>query len=144
MTSTHSNSLSTPHHLPFVTPQAATDIHPSLASSAKSGPTTPDAADAASTLGHHFPCHLLQVHAPIFPTSSTTSEHRLTPLAAGVRLPNYYPALRNHIQSVYPLGAHGHPTSSTTQVHMVHGDEDSKTAKPDKFTGRDLSKLHHS
>src|SRR5882724_5608650 len=62
---------------------------------------------------HHFPCHPLQSH-PSFPRQQHHLRMLVTPLAAGVRCPTTTWHPRNHIQSVTL-----HPTSSTTQVHLV-------------------------
>jgi len=54
-------------------------------------------------------------------------------------MPNYYPAPAQP----YPIGYLWAVATLSAELHgsICHSDKDSKTAKPDKFTGRDPSKL---
>jgi len=136
MTSTPSNAPSTPHHLFSATP-SSTDAHP-VWPAAQSGPPPPMPPIAASTLDT-ISSATRSSHTSGGPASSTTSAHRLCPGGWGP-MPNYYPAPAQPYPTGYPSG-HGHPTSSTHRS-TGHREEDSETAKPDKFTGREPLKLH--
>src|SRR5882724_10821309 len=112
MTLTHSNSLSTPHCLPSVTPQQRlmyTPVWPAVQSGPL--PPMPQAQPAPSA---PFPMPPAPVTPPFAPPAAPPQNVGYAPGSWGP-MPNYP---HNRIQSV-TLWARGHPTSSTTQVHMV-------------------------
>jgi len=114
-------------------PPAATDVHPSLAS-AQLGPPPPMPQHSQHPW-QPFPMPTAPVAPPSALPAAPPQNIGYAP-GGWCPMPNYYPHPRNRIQSV-TLRAHGHPISRTTWGPYGHGDEDSETAKPDKFTGRD-------
>ena len=106
----------------------------------------PHATDPACTLGT-IPSATCSSHAPrttlpcttSHTTSGTTPALWLSPGQLGPDA-NYYPAPAQPYPISYPPG----PWSPYQQYYAGphgHGEEDSKTDKPDKFMGQDPSKL---
>src|SRR5882724_7777088 len=137
MTSTHSNSPSTPHHLPSVAPQQRptyTPVWPAVQSGPL--PPMPQTQPAPSA---PFPMPPAPVAPPFAPPAAPPQNVGYAPGGWGP-MPNYYLV---PVQP-YPIGYPPGPWPPYQQNYTGpygHGDEDSETAKPNKFTGRDLSKL---
>src|SRR5882724_6850347 len=137
-TSTHSNSLSTPQHLPLVAPQQRPTYTP-VWPAAQPGPLPP-MPQAQPAPSAPFPMPPAPVAPPFAPPAAPPQNVSYAPGGCGP-MPNYYPAPAQ----LYPIGS---PPGLCPpyQQHYTgpygHGDEDSETAKPDKFTGRDPYKLH--
>src|SRR5882724_8425620 len=137
MTSTHSNSPSTPHRRPLVAPQQRPTYTP-VWPAAQSGPPPP-IPQAQPAPSAPFPMPPAPVAPPFAPPAAPPQNISYAPGGWGP-MPNYYPAPAQ----LYPIGYPPGPWPPYQQNYTGpygHGDEDSETAKPDKFTGRDPSKL---
>jgi len=136
-TSTPSNAPSTPHHRFLAAPQQRPMYIP-VWPAAQSGPTAP--MHQCRQHPRNMSGATCSSHAPSCPASGTTSEHQLCPwrLGSDAQLLPRHPC--NRIQSVTPWGPWP-PYQQNYTGPYGHGDEDSETAKPNKFTGRDPSKL---
>src|SRR5882724_2959090 len=100
---------------------------------AQSGPLPPMPL-TQSALTTPFPVPPTPIVPPVAPP-----QYFGYPLGGRGPMPNYYPAPAQ----LYPIGYPPGPRPPYQQNYMGpygHGDEDSETAKPDKFTGRDPSK----
>src|SRR5882724_4699834 len=88
---------------------------------------------------HQFQCHPLQ----LCPSRHHQWHHpsTLVPPRQLGQMPNYYPAPAKLYPICYPPGTWP-PYQQYYAGSHGHGEEDSETAKPDKFTGQDPSKLH--
>src|SRR5882724_9146027 len=137
MTSTHSDSPLTPHRLPSVAPQQRptyTPVWPAMQSGPP--PPMPQAQPAPSA---PFPMPPTPV-APLFaPPAAPPQNIGYAPGGWGP-MPNYYPAPMQPYPISYPPGPWP-PYQQNYTGPYGHGGEDSETAKPEKFTGWDPSKL---
>src|SRR5882724_8578787 len=136
-TSTPSNAPSTPHHRLLAAPQQRPTYIP-VWPAAQSGPPPPMPPMPPAPLA---PCPV-----PPAPVAPPVSLPVAPPQNIGYApggwgpMPNYYPAPMQPYPIGYPPGLWP-PYQQNYMGPYVHGDEDSQTAKPDKFTGRDPSKL---
>ena len=138
MTSTPSNAPSAPHRLFSATPQQRptyTPVWPAVQSGPP--PPMPPTQPAPSA---PFPVPAAPV-APQVALPAVPPQHFGYAPGGWGPVPNYYPAPAQLYPISYPPG----PWPPYQQYYagpQGHGEEDSKTAKPDKFTGRDPLKLH--
>src|SRR5882724_10514352 len=131
MTSTANNPPPAPFH-PFLAAPQQQPIYVPTWSAAQLGPLPPmpltQAAPAATP-----------VAPPMAPPMAPHQNFGYPPGSWG-QMPNYYPAPAQLYPISYPLS----PWQPYQQYYAgppSHGDKDSETAKPDKFTGREQSKL---
>src|SRR5882724_6210625 len=107
-------------HLPliaFFRPHPISDRHTPQSGQQRSQDHCPQCHRLSQHPWHHFQCHLLQSH-PRLPHQWYHHSTSVTPLAAGARCPITIQPLCNRTQ-LATHWAHGHPTSSTTQVHRA-------------------------
>src|SRR5882724_8489734 len=126
-TSTASNPPPAPFHPILATPQQRLIYMPTW-SAAQSGPLPlmpPTQAAPAAT--------------PVTPPTAPPQHFGYPPGGWGL-MPNYYLATAQPYPIGYPLGPWP-PYQQYYAGHPSHGDEDSETAKPNKFTGREPLKL---
>jgi len=127
MTSTMSHPPPAPFHPIPAAPQQRLIYMPTW-SAAQSGP-----------LPLMPPTHAAPVATPVAPPMAPPQHFGYPPGIWG-QMPNYYPAPAQPYLIGYPPGP-WQPYQQYYTGHPSHGDEDSETAKPDKFTGREPSKL---
>src|SRR5882724_5295896 len=136
-TSTLRNTPSAPHHLFLAAPQQRLTYTP-VWPAAQSGPPPPMPPTQPAPSAP-FPMPPAPV-APLFsPPAAPPQNVGYAPGGWGP-MPNYYPAPAQPYPIGYPPGPWP-PYQQNYTGPYGHGDEDSETIKPDKFTGRDPSKL---
>ena len=137
MISTPSNAPSTPHRLFLAAPQQRPTYTP-VWPAAQSGPLPPMPPMPPAPPAP-FPVPPTPVAPQVAPPAAPPQHVGYTPGSWGL-MPNYYLAPAQPYPISYPPGPWP-PYQQHYAGQYGHGDEDSETAKPNKFTGRDPSKL---
>src|SRR5882724_2039873 len=141
-TSAPSNTPSTPHRLFLATPhqhQSYAPVWPAAQSGPPPSMPPPPMPPTQPAPPAPFPVPPAPFAPQVAPPAAPP-QHFGYALGGWGPVPNYYPAPAQP----YPIGPPPGPWPLYQQYHagpQGHSEEDSETAKPDKFTGREPSKL---